>query len=184
MSPGAIASDQAADHIGGYLIAAHALHQVRYATVRRVVNAACDSRGVTAGPDVPVCRRCGRPVRVSREQYETFEQMHYVCFHYEFEHDLHDADADPDEDCGVPGCPSAAFSRHRDQTVAVLRQLVEDWSDGPPANWENQSVPEYLEALGGWLEEFEASYRNRGVPVPWNSWQVMRDALRAATIYE
>jgi hypothetical protein len=29
-----------------------------------------------------------RPVALSREQYDVFEQMHYVCFHYEFEHDL------------------------------------------------------------------------------------------------
>jgi hypothetical protein len=40
-------------------------------------------------------------VVVSREQYDVFERMHYVCFHMEFEHDPHD----PDEDCGVPGCP-------------------------------------------------------------------------------
>jgi hypothetical protein len=33
------------------------------------------------------CQRCHRPVHISREQYQTFEQMHYVCFHYEFEHD-------------------------------------------------------------------------------------------------
>jgi hypothetical protein len=30
--------------------------------------------------------------------------MHYVCFHYEFEHDP----VDPDEECGAGGCPSAA----------------------------------------------------------------------------
>lgn len=56
----------------------------------------------------PICRRCGRRVRVSRAQYETFERMHYVCFHYEFEHELGIRDGDPDEDCGVPGCPSAS----------------------------------------------------------------------------
>lgn len=33
------------------------------------------------------CRRCGRAVVVSAAQYETFERMHYVCFHYELEHD-------------------------------------------------------------------------------------------------
>ena len=30
--------------------------------------------------------------------------MHYLCFHMEFEH----GDHDPDEGCGVPGCPVAA----------------------------------------------------------------------------
>ncbi len=45
--------------------------------------------------------------------------MHYVCFHYEFEHDLSSPDTDPDE------------------------KLLTDWPDGPPANWENQSLPDY-----------------------------------------
>jgi hypothetical protein len=53
-----------------------------------------------------VCRRCHRPVEISRDQYYVFEDMHYVCFHYEFEHDP----VDPDEECGADGCPSAAVS--------------------------------------------------------------------------
>ncbi|XVV07177.1 hypothetical protein ACQPW3_18030 [Actinosynnema sp. CA-248983] len=36
-----------------------------------------------------------RPVWVN---YELFERMRYVCFHYQFEH----LDADPDGDCGAP----------------------------------------------------------------------------------
>lgn len=51
----------------------------------------------------PVCRRCDREVRVSRDSYEVFERMHYICFHLEFEHDP----ADPDERCADPGCPWA-----------------------------------------------------------------------------
>lgn len=31
-----------------------------------------------------ICRRCDEPVASS--DYELFERMHYVCFHYEFEH--------------------------------------------------------------------------------------------------
>ena len=49
------------------------------------------------------CVRCGREVRVNRDSYEIFERMHYVCFHYEFEH----AGFDPDEECDAGGCPSA-----------------------------------------------------------------------------
>jgi len=84
----------------------------------------------------PVCRRCGRPVRVGRENYDVFEGMHYVCFHYEFGHDSSNPDMDPDEDCGAPGCPSAPAVRHKDRLIRVVRELVADWSDGPPANWE------------------------------------------------
>lgn len=33
-----------------------------------------------------------------------FEQMHYVCFHFEFEHR-----ADPDVECSAGGCPAAGI---------------------------------------------------------------------------
>jgi hypothetical protein len=52
--------------------------------------------------DKLTCVRCGREVRISRDSYEIFERMHYVCFHYEFEHDPYD----PDEECDAGGCPS------------------------------------------------------------------------------
>jgi hypothetical protein len=49
------------------------------------------------------CVRCGLDVRVNRDSYEIFERMHYVCFHYVFEHGTFD----PDEECDAGGCPSA-----------------------------------------------------------------------------
>lgn len=61
---------------------------------------------MSTSPDAPLCRRCSRPVEVSRSQFEVFEQMHYVCFHYEFEHDP----VDTDEECFAGGCPSAAVN--------------------------------------------------------------------------
>jgi hypothetical protein len=48
-----------------------------------------------------MCARCGREVRVSRDSHGIFERMHYVCFHYEFEHDP----CDPDEECLTGECP-------------------------------------------------------------------------------
>jgi hypothetical protein len=108
--------------------------------------------------------------------------MHYVCFHYEFEHDLGDSTADPDDDCGVPGCPSAPAVRHKDRLVATVRDLLADWSAGPPINWDNRTVPEYLEALVTWLDESDAYYASRATPVPWNGWLVMEHAMRSATV--
>jgi hypothetical protein len=64
------------------------------------------------------CRRCGRSVRSSRNQSEMFERMHYVCFHYEFEHDP----ADPDDDCGAAGCPSAPAARHKDRLLVAVQE--------------------------------------------------------------
>ncbi len=49
-------------------------------------------------------------MRVSAQHFETFERMHWVCFHYEFEHDARGEGVDPDEDCGVAGCPSAPMT--------------------------------------------------------------------------
>jgi len=50
--------------------------------------------------ETQICRRCSRPV--ATPDYETFERMHYVCFHYEFEH----GDVDVDQECTAGGCPS------------------------------------------------------------------------------
>lgn len=56
----------------------------------------------TAG--LPVCRRCNLPVEASADSYDIFEQMHYVCFHFEFEHH-----GDPDIECAAGGCPAAGI---------------------------------------------------------------------------
>jgi len=48
---------------------------------------------------VPNCKRCGRPVIANRELYDAFEQMHWLCFHLEFEHP-----GDPDLPCADPSC--------------------------------------------------------------------------------
>jgi hypothetical protein len=47
-----------------------------------------------------ICVRCGRPVESNADSYEVFEQMHWLCFHLEFEHE-----GDPDRPCGDPSCP-------------------------------------------------------------------------------
>lgn len=39
------------------------------------------------------CRRRGRTASSSATDFEIFEQMHYACFHYEFEHGDVDVDA-------------------------------------------------------------------------------------------
>ncbi|WP_134046132.1 DUF7660 family protein [Amycolatopsis arida] len=109
-----------------------------------------------------------------------FEGMHYVCFHYEFEHDP----TDPDVECAAGDCPSAAAAAQKERLTSVLRALAAAWADGPPPGWENDSVPTYLAALAAWLTDCEGYYANRGLPKPWNAWQVLEDAVRGATVYE
>lgn len=70
------------------------------------------------------CKRCGHPVVVEADRYDVFEQMHWSCFHYEYEHDV---DRDPDDPCGdvCPArLPDEAYARECDaheDTIAKLR---------------------------------------------------------------
>ncbi|MBX9158517.1 hypothetical protein ACTFR8_23255 [Bacillus cereus group sp. MYBK15-3] len=50
--------------------------------------------------EYPTCKRCGKPVVKGKKDYSLFEGMHWVCFHFEFEH----GEFDPDEPCNDPGC--------------------------------------------------------------------------------
>lgn len=47
-----------------------------------------------------ICTRCNQLVTVNASSYEMFEQMHWLCFHLEFEHQ-----GDPDQACNDPSCP-------------------------------------------------------------------------------
>lgn len=62
------------------------------------------TQGVPTSPgsEGPACRRCGLAVVANLAQYDVFEGMHYVCFHYEFEHR-----GDPDVECHAGGCPAS-----------------------------------------------------------------------------
>ena len=48
----------------------------------------------------PTCKLCGREVVVNKHKYNTFEHMHWLCFHIVFEHD-----GDPDTVCNDVACP-------------------------------------------------------------------------------
>lgn len=67
------------------------------------------------------CRRCHQPVIRNAENYETFERMHWSCFHYEFEHEPAGSSPDPDIACRDPGCPARALD-----TEAVPNWNAED----------------------------------------------------------
>ena len=72
--------------------------------------------------------------RVSAEQYEVFERMHYVCFPYEFEHDP----ADPDEECQAGGCPSASLVVGRNRVIETAVELAVEAAEGAP--WANDAL--------------------------------------------
>jgi hypothetical protein len=114
--------------------------------------------------------------RRERGQYEVFERMHYVCFHYEVEH----GDTDVDTECGAGGCPSASLAGGRDTVIATAHELAMDAASGGP--WANAALHEYLEGFAGWLADSGGYYANRDRVLPGNGWEVVNDALRAATV--
>jgi hypothetical protein len=125
-----------------------------------------------------LCRRCGRRVGVSAAQYDIYERMHYVCFHYDFEHDPFD----PDQESEAGGCPSGAIGGGRSTVISTTRQLSAAASGGP--NWENDTLRTYLEAMATWLNDCDRYYLNQHRVRPSNAWVIVNDALRAATGYQ
>jgi hypothetical protein len=104
--------------------------------------------------------------------------MHYVCFHYEFEH----GEFDVDEECTAGGCPSAPIGQGKGAVIEKARSLAIESASNEP--WANPTLHQYLEALAGWLEDSDGYYLNHRKTPPQNGWEVINDALRAATIYE
>lgn len=47
-----------------------------------------------------ICEFCKQPVEVNKDNYEIFENMHWLCFHIVYEHH-----GDPDAKCNDPSCP-------------------------------------------------------------------------------
>jgi hypothetical protein len=117
-------------------------------------------------------------VRVGAENFELFEHMHYMCFHYEFEH----RDVDVDEECSSAGCPSASLADGRDKVIQTAGELALEAASGAP--WENSMTHEYLEAFAAWLSDSGGYSANPGRVPPGNGWDVVVDALRAARNYE
>lgn len=124
------------------------------------------------------CRRCGSTVKSSATDFEIFEQMHYVCFHYEFEH----GEVDVDEECTAGGCPSASISGGRDAVIATARELALESASGAP--WRNAELHEFLEAFAAWIDDSGGYYADYGTVRTGNGWEVVRDALKAAPRYE
>lgn len=72
----------------------------------------------------------------------------------------------------------------RQEFLTFLELLREDFREHS-SEWENPTLPRYLEALQAWTADMDGYYRNMGQPIPENvSWQVFADILRAARVYE
>lgn len=51
--------------------------------------------------------------------------------------------------------------------------------------WENDTLPRFLESLSGWISDMDGYFLNQGLrEPPQPSWSLIADMLLAATLYE
>ena len=61
--------------------------------------------------------------------------------------------------------------------------LADPWRK--PKDWENKTIPQFLEAIASWTEDMEGYYINNRLPIPINiNWKVIAEILMAAKMYE
>jgi hypothetical protein len=53
-----------------------------------------------------------------------------------------------------------------------------------PRDWENATLPRFLEAMGAWLPAMAGAHRRDGLEAPEPSWNLIAQMLHAATLYE
>ena len=74
-----------------------------------------------------LCRKCLKPLVGTRDA-SLFEGMHWICFHFEFEHE-----GNPDLPCSDPSClwnQLAAEKRRSEHSSRTVRELGgEIWSE-------------------------------------------------------
>ncbi|MEQ8191528.1 MAG: hypothetical protein ABRQ39_26415 [Candidatus Eremiobacterota bacterium] len=94
-----------------------------------------------------ICKRCNRPVSKGSEYYDIYEQMHWICFHLEYEH----GEYDPDEPCSDPSCPwkhKMNFDREK------IRKNIEI-SLQSSGNYKNNTCKDIAFHMTDWLNDLE-----------------------------
>ena len=72
----------------------------------------------------------------------------------------------------------------REDLIRFLSQLRQDLTMNED-QWENVTLPSYLEALQAVLTDWRGRFKNRGEPVPeCPSWRIVGEILLAASAYE
>ena len=72
------------------------------------------------------------------------------------------------------------------QTREELASLITNLATQDTSKWENGDLSSFLEALGAWINDCDGYYTNRESTINPNkaNWQLIADALQAASIYE
>lgn len=68
--------------------------------------------------------------------------------------------------------------------INFVELLLENLKSNPE-EWENKTLPNFLEAIASWTEDMDGYYKNNNLPIPENiDWKVFANILAAAKIYE
>ncbi len=69
--------------------------------------------------------------------------------------------------------------------LAAFLKVLEADLRANRGQWENASLPRFLEAMSGWLDDMDGYYKNQGLSHSEISpWRTVADALAAARHYE
>ena len=68
--------------------------------------------------------------------------------------------------------------------INFVELLLENLKNNPE-EWENKTLPNFLDAIASWTEDMDGYYINNNLPIPENiDWKVFANILAAAKIYE
>lgn len=72
----------------------------------------------------------------------------------------------------------------KEDFLEYIRRLEIDFLNNGN-EWENKSIPQFLEALNAWVHDMDGYYENIGREIPVNiNWRFFAEALYAAKYYE
>jgi hypothetical protein len=72
----------------------------------------------------------------------------------------------------------------KESFLLFIEALMEDFNVNSK-DWENKTIPEYLDALHASIDGMDGFYKYRNIEVPQNiPWFVFSDAMMSARIYE
>ena len=68
--------------------------------------------------------------------------------------------------------------------IDFVNCIVDDYRENKD-EWENQSIPEFLEAICSWVEDMDGFYENMGWKIPANTdWKFIATLFHVGKIYE
>ena len=74
--------------------------------------------------------------------------------------------------------------KNKKDFVFFLENFITDLKENP-ADWENDNLERFLEAMSSWVEDMDGLYKNLGTqPASDINWQFIGQLLLASRIYE